>query len=216
MQTHIYIYLALHALSAHYTSRSLSASDNAKWKGLTDTPADFFFLKKTHMASPPVRKIFIWYLWWGTPECKVTTLLPTRPHQGREAQESLAWALCWLLWYLSSFEGRMPVAQWPTRCQAASPMALVWAWLPRVNSHPHSGYSCNRIPPTVDRRYEPLDGLGGCGSKARWAGGVMQSIFIRHELYIYTPDQKRSQHVQNPCLTFYMAVSMWETSIFLL
>lgn len=42
MQTHIYIYLALHALSAHYATGSLSASDNAVWKGPTDTPADFF------------------------------------------------------------------------------------------------------------------------------------------------------------------------------
>lgn len=48
---------------------------------------------KTHMASPQVRKIFIWYLRLGPPECKVTTLLPARPLQGREAQEGCAWPL---------------------------------------------------------------------------------------------------------------------------
>lgn len=41
----------------------------------------------------------------------------------------------------------------------------------------------------------------------------MQYIFTLHELY---PDKKRRQNVQNPCLAFYMVVSMWETSIFLL
>lgn len=141
------------------------------------------------MASPQVCKIFIWYAQLGPPECNDTTLLPARPVQGREAREGLAWALGWLLGFLSSFEGRMPVAgpgcQVPAGQLCGLPPAGVplQVWIPTLDIHPHSGYSCNRSPPTMDREYELSDRLGDCGSKARWAGGVMKYIFTFHEIY---------------------------------
>lgn len=46
MQTLIYIYLLWHAFSFPYATGYLSASENAVWKGPTDTPAGFFFLKR--------------------------------------------------------------------------------------------------------------------------------------------------------------------------
>ena len=169
------------------------------------------------MESPQVCKIFIWYLHLGPPGCKVTTLPPARLLQGREAQERHSWALCWLHRVLSSFEGRLPVAGPCCKVPAGQPCglpragALIWAWLPTLDIHSYSGYFCNRIPPTVDWQYELSDQSSGCGSKTRWAGGVMQYIFTLHELY---PEKKRRQNVQNPCLAFYMVVSMWEPSIF--
>ena len=44
--------------------------------------------------------------------------------------------------------------------------------------------------------------------------GLRSSIYL-HSVS-YTPDKKRRQNVQNPCLAFYMEVSMWEPLIFLL